>query len=52
MAEKRTILAAAGYPMVLGANKIDGAYNFAVELKEGEDASLVLYKKGYTTPEL
>lgn len=52
MAEKRTILAGAGYPMVLGANKIDGAYNFAVELKEGEDASLVLYKKGDTTPEL
>ena len=52
MAEKKAISVAVGYPMFPGVNRINGAYNFTVELKDGDSASLVLYKKGETAVEL
>lgn len=45
-------LAKLGYPQILGANKISEGYNFAVQVPEGVDASLVLYKKKAELPEM
>lgn len=39
-----------GYPLLLGANKVPGGYQFAVEVPGGADASLVLYHKDSKTP--
>lgn len=40
----------AGYPSLLGANKIAEGLNFAAEIPYGSKASLVLYRKGHGTP--
>lgn len=45
-------LAKMGYPFMLGANKMSEGYNFAVQVPEGTEASLVLYKKKTETPEM
>lgn len=34
-----------GQPLILGANKMEGGYNFAVEASEDSEVSLLLYKK-------
>ena len=34
-----------GQPLILGANKLEGGYNFAVEASEDSEVSLLLYKK-------
>ena len=32
-----------GQPLILGANKMEGGYNFAVEASEDSEVSLLLY---------
>ena len=39
-----------GYPSLLGANKIAEGLNFAAEIPCGQEASLVLYRKGSSVP--
>lgn len=39
-----------GYPLLPGANKMAEGYNFAVEVPDGAEASLVLYYKGAKVP--
>lgn len=39
-----------GYPLLLGANKVDGGYNFAAEIPDGTEASLLLYRKKSKKP--
>ena len=39
-----------GYPLLPGASKVSGGWNFCVEAREGSEVSLVLYKKGTDTP--
>ena len=38
-----------GQPLILGANKMEGGYNFAVEASEDSEVSLLLYKKRGTS---
>ena len=45
MVERRKIRTEKGLALVPGANKLSGGCNFAVEVPEGSQASLVLYKK-------
>ena len=40
----------AGYPLLLGANKMADGYNFAVEAEEDSRVFLLLYKKRAKTP--
>lgn len=39
-----------GYPLLLGANKVAEGYNFAVEIPDGTEASLLLYRKNSRKP--
>ena len=39
-----------GYPQVLGAYKLEGGYNFAVEAPEDAQVSLLLYKRNQLAP--
>ena len=45
MASRRLGKVERGYPLILGANKVEGGYNFAVEASETSEVSLLLYKK-------
>lgn len=45
MVERRKIRTEKGLALVPGANKLSGGCNFAVEVPEGSQASLVLYKR-------
>ena len=46
----KTIQAEKGYPLLLGANKWNEGYNFAVEVPEETKASLLLYRKHSAKP--
>ena len=50
MVERRKIRTEKGLALVPGANKLSGGCNFAVEVPEGSQASLVLYKKRSRKP--
>ena len=39
-----------GYPQILGVNRLEGGYNFAVEAPEDARVSLLLYKKNQPVP--
>lgn len=45
MASRRLGRVEKGQPLILGANKMEGGYNFAVEASEDSEVSLLLYKK-------
>ena len=45
MASRRLGRVEKGQPLILGANKLEGGYNFAVEASENSEVSLLLYKK-------
>lgn len=46
----KTIQAEKGYPLLLGANRWNEGYNFAVEVPEGIPASVLLYRKHSAKP--
>lgn len=50
MAERRKIKTEKGLALVPGANKLSDGYNFVLEVPEGSNASLVLYKKRARKP--
>lgn len=50
MTERKMISAEPGYPLMLGANRMMGGVNFALEVPEGAAASLLLYKKKAKEP--
>lgn len=45
MAVRRLGRVEKGQPLILGANKVEGGYNFAVEASEDSEVALLLYKK-------
>ena len=45
MAGRRLGRVEKGQPLILGANKVEGGYNFAVEASEDSEVALLLYKK-------
>ena len=45
MASRRLGRVEKGQPLILGANRMEGGYNFAVEASEDSKVSLLLYKK-------
>lgn len=47
---QREIKAEQGTVLLFGANKVEGGYNFVVEAPEGNEVSLVLYRKRAKTP--
>lgn len=46
----KTIQVEKGYPLLLGANRWNEGYNFAVEISEETEASLLLYRKHSAKP--
>lgn len=52
MESQKKIRIGQGYPLLLGANKVAEGYNFAVEVPEGTEAAVVLYRKGLEEPYL
>lgn len=50
MSNQKMISANPGCPLILGANRIHGGMNFALEAPEGGEASLLLYKKKSKEP--
>lgn len=50
MASRGITRISAGYPLVLGVNKIAGGYNFALEIPDQSEASLLLYRKKNEEP--
>lgn len=45
MADSRRYKTEKGMPLLPGVNRLERGYNFTVEVPEGKNASLVLYKK-------
>lgn len=50
MTDRRKIKTKKGLALVSGANKFSNGYNFAVEVPQGAEASLLLYKKRAKKP--
>ena len=44
------LLTEKGNPFLLGANRTVEGYNFALDVPEGEEVKLLLYKKGGKMP--
>ena len=44
MADSRRYKTEKGMPLLPGVNRLERGYNFTVEVPEGKNASLVLYK--------
>lgn len=52
MTNQKMIAAEAGCPLILGANRMQGGMNFALEVPEEAEASLLLYRKKAKEPTL
>lgn len=52
MASGKKMVTKPGYPLVLGANRLWNGFNFAVEVSQGAEASLILYKKKSGKPDM
>ena len=50
MADSRRYKTEKGIPLLPGVNRLERGYNFTVEVPEGKNASLVLYKKRSKKP--
>ena len=50
MTNQKMIAAEAGCPLILGANRMQGGMNFALEVPEEAEASLLLYRKKAKEP--
>ena len=50
MADSRRYKTEKGMPLLPGVNRLERGYNFTVEVPEGKNASLALYKKRSKKP--